>query len=474
MEGAYVWNPNPGRYHDIVSFDATSMYPRLFMEYNMSPETVVGVKPNITVEVLMDRAYSIGELREQNVSLAANGAMFSRSKRGILPSVVHKVFEERLYYKKKQLAAEAEFEKKHDKKLAIDISRYKNIQKAKKTQLVSLYGATANKYFRYYDDRIAEAITLTGQFYIRSVSKALDGYLLDTHRKLLKTPDAGCTRWVFYNDTDSCYVSLKPLMDVLFSVRNKPTDFYISAMDDICQKKLSPVITKECRKLAQDTNAFESQFEFKREILADVGLWTVKKRYAVQVWDKEGIRYLTPVLKVTGLETQRSSTPEVVRAKLKAILNICLTGTEEQLQNYIAEFEREFRTLPPEAIAFPRSVNGLSKYGSPATIYTKGTPMHVRASLLYNHWIRLKELDKLHEKIQEGDKIKFLYLREPNTIGENCFAFPIRLPKELDIHRYIDYTTQFQKTFVDPIVNIVSCLNWSVTPQASLASLFGD
>jgi DNA polymerase elongation subunit (family B) len=471
IEGAFVQHPEPGRYYYIAGFDATSMYPRNIMEFNMSPETFAGIMPNVNVDKLLTGNFDGEILVKNNVSLAANGAMFSREKRGILPSVVRKVFDERIYYKRKQLDAETEFERTKNPKLKIDISRYKNIQKAKKTQLVSLYGAMANRYFRFYDDRIAEAITLTGQFYIRSVSAAINDYLCKT---LVGLGGQKHDKWVFYNDTDSSYVSLKPLIDHMFPEKNKPQSAYIDVMDQICKKKISPVISDTCRNNSKNLNTFESEFEFKREILADVGLWSVKKRYALRVWDKEGIRYEIPIIKITGLESQRSSTPEVVRNKIKDAIPICLAGSEEELHSFIRRSREEMQKLPPEAIAFPRGVNGLSKYGSAKTIYGKGTPMQVRAALLYNHWIRKYGLTAQYEEIREGDKIRFIYLKEPNPIGENCIGFIGSIPKELDVHRFIDFDTQFEKTFLSPLTNLIGGMGWSVTPQASLASLFGD
>ena len=467
IEGAYVKIPAPGKYRYIVSVDATSMYPSTMMQYNMSPETLVKMRTDITVNGMVEGSYDLSELKETNHTMTANGAIFRRDKKGMIPTVVQKVFDERLFNKKKQLDAEAEYERTKDENLKNDIARYENIQKAKKTQLVSLYGATANPYFRFYDARIAEGITMTGQYMIRYISQTINEYL----NKICGTEDV---EFVFYNDTDSCYVHLAPLIDKMFPNEQPPPEKIIDVMDAICKDNLNPVIAKACNRLGDYTNAFENKLEFKRELLCDVGIWSVKKRYALSVWDKEGVRYKQPEIKVTGLQSKSTTTPELVRGKLKDVWKLCLSGKEDQLHEFVLNFEKEFDLLPPEDVAFPKGVNGIDKYGDTKDIYKKGTPIHVRGSLLYNHWIKQKKLIKEFELIREGDKIKYVYLREPNPIGENVIAFPSVLPKALELHEYIDYTTQFEKTFIGPIDAVAEGIKWSARPKSNLLFLFED
>jgi len=334
---------------------------------------------------------------------------------------------------------------------------------ARKIQLNSLYGAMANEFFRYYDDRIAEGITLSGQFIIRKTAQALDEFLNDT----LKTEGEV---YSFYTDTDSCYITLKAIVDKFFA--DKPKDKLIDILDKIGEDQIEPCIARAMTELANYTNAFEEKIFFKREAIADNCLWVAKKRYAMNVWDNEGVRYTTPDLKVMGLEIVRSSTPSVVRDSLKEAVRLCLTSDEKTLHKYIEETKKDFMSKSVEDIAFPRGCNNIAKYTDVSNIYAKGTPIHVRGGLLYNHYLVEKGVAKKYEKIQEGDKIKFVYLKEPNIIRENCISFIGTLPKEFDLHKYVDKELIFEKAFLEPLKTIVKTLGWKTEPENTLEDLF--
>ena len=465
IAGAYVKEPTPGKYDWVVSFDAASLYPSIIMQYNMSPETM---KQEFTVDctpehLLNNEVDYATFLNNKNVAMAANGYTYTRDKQGLFPEIVEKIFSERVFYKKKMIEAQKEYEKTKDAAQVKLISKYNNIQMARKIQLNSLYGAWANQFFRFYDDRIAEGITLTGQYIIQHVGKALNDYL----NKVCKTENV---EYTFYSDTDSCYITLDNL------VKNAPKDLdkaKITDMIDVfCKEKISKVLKKACDEIAMATNAYENKMEFKREVIADRAIWVAKKRYALNVFDSEGVRYKEPKLKVQGLEIVRSSTPGSVRQYLRDAVKMVLSSTQAEIQEYISELEQKFMNMTPEEIAFPRSANNLSKYSSGASIYVKATPMHVRGALLYNYHIKQHKLDKKYELIKEGDKIKYLYLKEPNPIKENSLAFNTKLPKELDLHRYVDYNTMFEKSFLEPMKTILDCLGWSAEPVATLDDIF--
>jgi len=465
IEGAYVKEPRPGQYDWVVSFDATSLYPSIIMQYNQSPETFVqGVVKDTTVRGLLDKKYNLDDLKEQDYCMTANGYCYTRTKQGVFPEIVQKFFDDRQRYKKLMIAAQKEYEETKNPKLKNDISKFNNFQMARKIQLNSLFGAWGNEYFRYYDARIAEGITMTGQYIIQEVGKALNDYL----NKVVGTNGHD---YSFYSDTDSCYISLDPLVRKYYG--NLSRDRIIDVLDKICEEKITEAINKSCDQLANYTNAFQKKIIFKREAIAERGLWVAKKRYALNVYDNEGVRYKDPKLKVMGLEIVRSSTPAPVRESLKEAVRLCLTADETTLQRFIEHTRGLFNGMEPEEIAFPRSVNGLVKYKSTSDIYGKGTPMHVRGALMYNHLLDKHGLVKKYEAIQEGEKIKFLYLKEPNTIRENCIAFIGKIPKELDIHKYVDYNTMFEKSFIEPLKQIVDGLGWKTEQTATLEDLFG-
>jgi len=462
--GAFVKEPVPGKYNWVVSFDAASLYPSIIMQHNLSPETLVSDENmNVNVEGLLNSQYDLSSLLDENVVMSANGYKFTRDKIGLFPEIVAKIFSERQFFKKKMIQVEKEYEKTHDHALVREISALNNKQMARKIQLNSLYGAWGNEFFRYYDPRIAEAVTMTGQYIIRRVANVMNEYL----NKVCATSNVD---YAFYGDTDSVYIALDHLVKKFYS--NLSTEEIVNVLDKICKDKLEVEINNACSQISDVMNATEKKIFFKREVIADCGLWVAKKRYALNVHDSEGVRYEKPKLKVMGLEIVRSSTPASVREHLREAVRICLTGGEEAIQQYILEFEKKFRSLTPEEIAFPRGVNNLEKYQSQTSIYTKGTPLHVRGALLYNKEIKERKLEKRYEKIRNGDKIKFLYLTEPNTLGENCIAFQGKLPKELDLHRYVDYITMFEKTFLDPMDTVLASIKWASKPVATLEGLF--
>lgn len=459
--GGYVKEPVPGLYKWVVSFDATSLYPSIIMQWNMSPETLVNSTLDIKMDDLLNRSTPF---EDSTLAIAANGQRFNNKEQGVFPEIVQTMFNDRQVYKTKMLMAQKAFEVDKNPKHINDISRFNNRQMARKIQLNSLFGAAANEWFRFFDNRIAEGITLTGQYIIQVIIREVNNYLNTT----LKTKDVD---YAFYADTDSCYITLDALVNKFFS--NKSTEGIVDAINKICSNSpLTDVINKACSDIFKITHGIEQKIFFKRESIAESGIWVAKKRYALNVLDNEGVRYKEPQIKVMGMEIVRSSTPEPIRLALKEGVKIILTKNENALQTFIKQEEIDFKKLTVEEMAFPRSVNGLEKYSSKMSIYTKGTPMHVRGALLYNDLLKKHNVGKKYVNIKEGDKIKFVYLKEPNHIRENCIAFISKLPQEFGLHEIIDYDVMFEKTFLDPLDTIIKSIGWVTKPQATLEGLF--
>ena len=316
-----------------------------------------------------------------------------------------------------------------------DITKYNNFQMARKIALNSAYGSIGNQYFRYYKLENAEAITLSGQVSIRWIEARMNGYL----NKLLKTEDID---YVVASDTDSIYINFGPLVDKFFSHKTDDKIKIVTILDQICKDKLEPFIEKSYEELADYVNAYTQKMEMKRENIADRGIWTAKKRYILNVWDSEGVRYEEPKLKIMGIEAVKSSTPAPCRTMIKEALKIMMNGTEDEVIDYIEKCRVKFNNLPPEDLAFPRSVSDVDKYRAHSSIYSKGTPIHVRGSLLYNHYIKEKKLDNKYTLIGNGEKIKFCYLKKANPIRENVISFISDFPLELGLDRYIDYDSR--------------------------------
>jgi DNA polymerase elongation subunit (family B) len=462
--GAYVKEPIPGKYDWVVSFDLNSLYPHLIMQYNISPETLQEERhPTATVDKILNEDLTFELYKDYAV--CANGAMYRKDEQGFLPELMQKYYDERVIFKKKMIQAKKDNEKTPSIALQKEIARCNNIQMAKKISLNSAYGAIGNQYFRYYKLANAEAITLSGQVSIRWIENRMNGYL----NKLLQTEEVD---YVIASDTDSIYLNLGPLVTKFLSNKSDDKTAIVGLLDKICQDKLEPFIDKSYQDLADYVQAYDQKMFMKRENIADRGIWTAKKRYILNVHDSEGVRYAEPKLKIMGIEAVKSSTPAPCRQAIKDALKVVMKGTEDEAIDFIENFRKEFKSLPPEDISFPRSVSEVTKYKSNQAIYQKGTPIHCRGALLFNHHIKRLKLDGKYSLIKNGEKIKFCYLRSPNPIHENVMSFIQDFPRELGIEKYVDYDLQFEKSFLDPLKIILDVIGWDVEKTVNLESFF--
>ena len=458
-EGAYVKDPQIGRHKWVASFDLNSLYPHLIMMYNISPETLVGMYPESgLVDALLDREFDVAFLKEKNLTMTPNGSLYTRKKQGFLPALMEKMYTDRVKYKDLMIAEQKKGKAADTNKLA----QYHNMQINLKIALNSAYGALGNQWFRFYDVRNAEAVSVAGQLSIRWAERAVNQYL----NKIMETENHD---YVLASDTDSLYVTLDSLVQ---KVGLTDTDKIIEFMDKVCEGKIQDVIDKCYGEMAEYVNAFEQKMVMKREVLAEVGIWTSKKHYILNVHNSEGVQYDEPKLKIMGIEAVRSSTPESCRNALKEAFKIMMNGTEEDVINYIETFKTKFKSLPTEEVSFPRSVKGLAKYHDAASIYQKSTPIHVKGSLIYNKMLQNKRLTRKYPKIQEGEKIKFAYLKEPNPTGDTVIAMLNALPDEFELKPYIDYEKQFTKAFLDPIIGILNVIGWEHERKTNIMSFF--
>ena len=461
--GAYVKEPVPGKYDWVVSFDLNSLYPHLIMQYNISPETLWETRhPSANVEKLLNQEIDLSG----DFAVCANGAQYRKDIKGFLPEMMEKIYTERVIYKKRMIQAKKDYEKKPTKHLEKDISKFNNIQMARKIQLNSAYGAVGNQYFRYYNLLNAEAITLSGQVSIRWIENKMNQKM----NKILKTEDVD---YVIASDTDSIYLNLGPLVEGVYKGRKETDEVIVGFIDKVCSMELEPYIESSYEALAKYVNAYDQKMFMKRETIANKGIWTAKKRYILNAWDIEGVRFQEPKLKVMGIEAVKSSTPGACRDKIKECLKVIMNNDEEDAQEFIAQFREEFNELPIEDIAFPRGCNGINKWANQTSIYSKGTPIHVRGALLYNYHNTKQRLTHKYPLIQDGEKIKFIYLKTPNKISENVISFPNTFPKEFGLDKQVDYELQFSKSFLEPIKVIMDTIGWKPEKIASLEFLFG-
>ena len=464
-EGAYVKDPITGMHNWIVSFDINSLYPHLIMQYNISPEKIIGVEPSgISVDKLLDRATPLTHLKAEGACITPNGAKFKIDSPGFLPRLMESMYNDRVKFKTLEFQAKQEYQKTKDKSLLKEISRCHNIQWSKKIALNSAYGAIGNQYFRYYDVRQATAITSAGQFVIRFIQKNVNEYM----NKILKSTSE--VDYIVASDTDSIYLCLDKLVEATCKDKSKADT--LKFLNKVVESRIEPFIDKCFDELAEYTNAIKQKMVMKREVIADKGIWTAKKRYMLNVLDEEGITFDEPKLKIMGIEAVKSSTPEVCRGKIREAIKLIMTKDEDTLQKFIADFKNEFYQMTAEQISFPRSCNNLAKYRHANNVFIKGTPIHVKGALIYNHQIKQFKLSRKYPLIQEGDKIKFIKLIEANPFKFDVISYITKLPKEFELQKYIDYEIQFQKTFLDPLSFILNSIGWTYEKKASLESFF--
>ena len=468
LVGGYVKDPRPGMYPWVVSFDLNSLYPHLMMQYNMSPETYMpDEREFITQEMVLSDQYHSDK---QGMSVAANGACFSNEKIGIIPEIINEYYNNRSVIKKQMLSAEQQYEIETDlrqkEKLKLEINQLHNSQMSIKIAMNSLYGATANIYFLYYINDMAEAITTSGQLSIRYAQKSVNNYL----NKILKTDNID---YVVYIDTDSIYVNFGPLIHEVYGTTDIDRHEGEKFLDKICSTKIEKIIEDGYEKLAKKMGAYRNAMVMKREKITDKSIFIAKKRYIMNALNNEGVHYEKPKISVTGIESVRSSTPEVCRNKMEQVFDVIMNQGETATQQFIANFKDEFRQLPAEEVGRNSGTDNIDKYRDRQTgSYKKGCPMHVRGCILFNNLLSSKKLNKKYESIKGGDKIRFVYLKTPNPLRENMVSFPGVLPKELGLNDYIDYDTQFQKVFLSPIENILEALGWSAEKRDTLDDFF--
>ena len=490
FEGAYVKDPQVGMHNWIVSFDLDSLYPHLIMQYNISPETKdkLGKRNTLSPDYILNPDSEEAKkqfiryqdhyeyAQKYNTTIAANGVYFARDRQGFLPELMETMYEERKLYKekmldaKRQLKALPESATEERSRLDFEITKYHNFQLVRKIQLNSAFGAVGNPYFRYYDIDCAEAITVSGKLAIRWIEQELNKYL----NKLVGTTD---TDFVIASDTDSVYLCLDKVVQKIFT---KPaTDAKITeTLEKLCKDKIEPFIGSRYEELAKRVNAYAQKMRMKRESICSKGIWTAKKRYMLNVMmGEDGVLLKEPELKIMGIETARSSTPQIVRKALKTAIGLIMNRGETAVREFVCTFRNEFDTAPVDDIAFPRSVTGMDKYSCKTHVYKKSTPIAVKGSLLFNHFLTKNGMDKKYRLIGEADKIKFVYLKEPNPLShvsgkEQVISFGTQIPKELHLDKYVNRDLQFEKSFKDPLKTILDVLHWSIENQPTLEDFF--
>jgi DNA polymerase elongation subunit (family B) len=496
--GAFVMKPIVGMHEWIASFDVQSLYPTIMRTLNMGMETKLDLK-QLTPEMRRYMSYINSNLMvaddegklnvnpdtittgitddliqhfyDEDVAVGANAVFYRREPKSFYSVMIEELFNNRLDYKDKLKKAKKELSECTDAtrkaELETEVSIWDLKQHATKIMLNSLYGACGNQYFRFFDVKNAEAVTTTGQFIIQYVARGIDAYL---NKKMGFNPPQ---KFVIYSDTDSVYVSLKTIVDKYCA--NGDTMKKVEFVDDLCKNAIQKEINRLFRLLTERyLNGVGDYLLMNREVIGDKGIWTAKKRYIVNVRDKEGIRKPKAELKYMGVEIKKTTVPKFCRDAMEEAVRIVMEKDQETLFQFVADTKVKFRQQKIENVSFPRGVNGLVKYGDPVTVFTKGTPFHVKGVLTYNHLIDKLGLEAKYPKIKDGEKMKFFHLREPNPANVNAMAFLTAMPSEFGLDDYIDWDLQWEKSFIEPLMLILNAIKWDTQPRASLADVFGD
>ena len=418
-----------------------------------------------TVDDFLDKKPNLSYLKKIGCGMAANGEIFTNSKKSFFSEIMGNFLEWRNKAKKDAISLKKQKESTGDKSLDKQIAKLDTKQMAYKITANSGYGSIGQVNFRHYDVRQAEAITISGQLSIRWVERHMNVFL----NKICKTQGVD---YVEYLDTDSLYLNASNIVKNLYGNKIPDHNTVANMLDKICQEIIQPEIDKCYADLANYMNAHSNRMIMKRENICSKGIWVAKKRYCLNVIDSEGVRYAEPKLKIMGIEVQRSSTPAICRNALKQAIKIMLTGTEEDLISYVADFKEKFMNSSYVDISSPRGVNDLEKYSDPNTISKKGTPIAVNGALMYNHLLEKHNLYSKYQKIDSGDKIKFLYLKTPNPTRCHVISFVKDIPHEFGLDKYIDREVQYEKAFLDPLSNLLEVIGWHHEHRNTLDDIF--
>ena len=481
--GAYVGEPRSGFQENIVSFDANSLYPNVMISLNMSPETKVGKiedknGDNVTIRHVNGKTFTIDNskfiefIKNEDIAISKANVLFSQKKQGVMPTILDFYYSKRVEVKKELNMLKKQYSVTKDKAIKTKIDQLDSKQLCIKVFINSIYGYFGNKHAPFGDDDIASSITLTGQSVIKQSNELLKQYVknktgIEDTEKL-----ESC---VVYNDTDSSYISIKLLIDNLG----------IPFVDS--NNKLTPELYKEVQDIEdylnekikiwgiKTLNSKDCRFIFKREAIADVGIFLQKKRYVLHILDDEGIPM--DKYKYTGVEVVRSTMPEPIKPHVKGIIETMLsTQSITKTNELLNETYRIFKDLPIEDITFVSGLKGYENYARQCDGYktAKGMPIHAKAAYYYNMLLKKFNIENDYETISSGDKVRYFYIQQPNPYNISCLAYKYYLPDEFKKIFFADYDKMFQKNLYAVIERFYDNVNWSIQQpgQACQTDLF--
>ena len=470
-EGAYVGEPQKGFQEGVISFDANSLYPNTMITLNLSPETKVGkiIDQDDSSITLRTESGKIAKLTNENffkyikqekIAVTRAKVLFCQKSKGIIPEIVDKIYQSRVDIKKDLKKLKIKLSKTQEssdmyKQLKTEVDRLDIKQFTLKILINTVYGYFGNKYAPIGDPDIARSITLTGQAVIKQSNEILRKYINNISSSQYQGVDP-----VIYNDTDSSYISIKPILDTLNIPFHNSGVVTTQAIEE--SDKIEDYLNIEITKWAKTTlNSIDPRFVFKREAMSDAGMFLAKKRYVLRVLDDEGIP--CDKFKYTGVEVVRTTMPASIKPEVKSIIETMLmTRCYTKTNNRFNEVYDKFKSLPVEDYAFVMGVRDYDKYADKCDRFNtvKHMPIHVKASYIYNTLLKECGIDKEYESISSGDKVRYFYVKTPNKYGIQSLAYKYYLPDQLKNLFEPDVEKMFEKIVYNVVDRFYESVDW--------------
>lgn len=475
--GAYVGEPLNGFQQNIISFDANSLYPNVMISLNISPETKVGkieekTDKDVTIRHVNGKTFTlpmsnfIKFVKDEEIAISRANVLFTQKRKGVMPEILDEYYSKRVEIKKELTTLKHEYSKNKNKSTKVKIDQLDSKQLCIKIFINSIYGYFGNKHAPFGDDDIAASITLTGQSVIKKSNDLLKNYITE---RVNITDEAILNGCVIYNDTDSSYISIKSIID--------NTDIEFKGTDG----KLTPELYTEVQNIedylnkhikvwgVKNLNSKDCRFVFKREVIADVGVFLQKKRYVMHILDDEGIEM--DKYKYTGVEVVRSTMPAAIKPYVKDIIETMLSTQDITKTNKVLnEAYKTFKSLPVEDIAFVSGIKNYEKYASGCDGFktAKGMPGHAKAAYYHNLLLKKFNIENEYEPIGSGDKVRYFYVERPNAYNIGNVAYKYYYPDQFKKIFHIDYEKMFEKIIFSAIERFYVNVNWSVQKPGSL------
>lgn len=469
LAGGYVREPERGLKKAIVSYDVNSLYPNTIITLNISAETKIGKvvtgeygeTDKLTLRLVNGKTHELTTkqfksfIKKEKIAVSKAGVLYSQKFKGVCPSLIDKLYAERVAAKNE--LEKLELIKNKTNEITASIEYLDTLQYTIKILLNSIYGTFANKHSAFMDIDNASSITKTGQAVAKAGARILDQYIEDNFGIKESCVIAG--------DTDSVYISIQSVLDKL--------NYQLLTDEKIVEDKVHNIVNKLTKHVnteiniwaGDELNSLDPRFEFKREVIADVGVFLQKKRYMIRVVHKESIPVPGGKFKYVGVEIARSTMPKLVKELVKEVMeNALITNDCKYTTTLYRDIYQKFISLPLAEVAFRSSIQNYQKYSEGATLsrFNKSTPCHVKASIAHNLLLEELKLTSKYEKIQSGQKVKYFYTTK-NPYKLDAIAFASEYPKEFSVLK-IDYEKMFLKIVAPPIERLFKALEWHL-PQ---------